>query len=254
MKKRTILHITYWMIVLLFLTLFFGHNWESYILAFYFSTFLLPIVIGTSYFFNWWLVPRSLLTGRYWHFALYFFYMLVVSLYAELLVALLSFILIANYKIEVMGLESISIFFLGATLYLIVFVTSFIRIILLLREKSRIVNSLQKEIKKKQKNTLLIRSNRKNNHIPLDELLYIESMNDYVKIITTRSQLTAREKITKLHTRLPAQFVRIHRSFLVNKDLIQSFSKSEVIVGGTTLPIGRTYKKSTLEILEDRDP
>lgn len=250
MKKRISLHIVYWMLVLLFLTLFFGAEWESYILAFYFSSLLLPIVIGTSYFFNLHLVPEYLLTGRYGHFALYFFYMLVVSLYFEMLVSLLSFVVIANYKVEAMALETISIFILGINLYLIVFITSFIRIALRFREESQLVSSLKIELEKKQKATLQIRAKRKNHQIPLDELLYIESLDDYIKVVTEKLELSARERITDLQSRLPDQFIRIHRSFVINKEKVQSYSRTQVLINGISIPISRTYKNSVIEALE----
>lgn len=254
MNKRISRHIAYWILILLFLTLFFGYKWDNHILAFYFSSLLLPIMIGTSYFFNLYLVPNYLLTGKYWNFTLYFIYMLVVSLYLEMLVSLLSFVLIANYKVDVMGLESISIFILGVNLYLIVFVTSFIRIVLQFREKSQMVNSLRSELEKKQKDSIQIRANRKNHHIPLDELLYIESLDDYVKLVLIKSEITTREKITKLHSKLPDKFLRIHRSFVVNKEKVQSYSKSQVMINDLSIPIGRTYKKSAVEALHGHKP
>ena len=250
MNSRIFRHIVYWLVILLFLTLYFGYKWENYILAFYFSSLLLPIVIGTSYFFNLYLVPKYLLTGKYGRFAIYFFYMLVVSLYLEMLVSLFSFVIIANYKVDVMGLESISIFILGMTLYLIVFVTSFIRIALPFKEKSQLVQSLQTEIEKNKTETILIRANRKNHQVPIDDLVYIESLDDYVKVVTSGDELNAREKISKLHSQLPDQFIRIHRSFVINKEKVQSYSKTQVSIHNITLPIGRTYKKEVMELLE----
>jgi hypothetical protein len=239
------------MAVLLFLTLFFGYNWQSHILAFYFSSLLLPVVIGTTYFFNLYLVPRYLLTGRYGLFALYFFYMLVVSLYLETLVSLLSLVILANYDVEVMGVQSMSILILGINLYLIVFATSFIRLVIQFRNKSQHIHFLETEIQKKEKPAFVIRADRKNHHIPPDDLLYIESLNDYVKVVTTGPALTAREKITRLHERLPAQFIRVHRSFVINKEKVESYTKTEVLMqGGTAIPIGRTYKQSAIEELE----
>jgi DNA-binding LytR/AlgR family response regulator len=176
--------------------------------------------------------------------------MLVVSLYLEMLVSLLSFAIIANYKVDVMGIDSLSIFILGINLYLIVFVTSFIRIVIQFREKAQLVHSLQSEIEKKQKSSIAILANRKNHHILLDELLYIESLDDYIKVVTNTSELKAREKISKLHSRLPDQFIRIHRSFIVNKENVQTYTKTHVIIQETSLPIGRTYKKEVFEILD----
>ena len=110
MNKRFALHIIYWGLILAFLTLFFGNIWESHILAFYFSSMLLPIVIGTTYFFNLYLVPKYLLKAKYRQFGLYFFYMLVVSLYLEMLVSLLAFVVLADMRVEAIKLEGMSIF------------------------------------------------------------------------------------------------------------------------------------------------
>jgi len=250
MSKRLILHSTYWLVILTFLVLFFGYRWDHYTLAFYFSSLLLPIVVGTSYFFNRYLVPRYLLSGKYGYFALYFFYLLVVSLYLEMLVALLSFALLANYRVDVMDLSTISIFILGVNLYLVVFVTSFIRIALQFRQKVQQVHKLSDEIKKKEKASIVIRADRKNHQIPFDELLYIESLGDYVKVVTYALELSAREKISKLHGRLPADFIRIHRSFVVNKTQVQSFTKTAVVMNsGVNLPISRTYKEEAVRAL-----
>ncbi|MFY0598232.1 MAG: LytTR family transcriptional regulator [Cyclobacteriaceae bacterium] len=247
---RIIWHIIYWILVLLFLTLFFGQNWENHILAFYFSCLLLPIVVGTTYFFNMYLVPRYLITGRYWTLALYSFYMLVVSLYIEVLVALLSFIVIANYKLAVMSVMSTSVFVLGVILYLIVFVTSFIRLVIQFRKKSQQLESLENAEKRNKKTSITIRADRKNQQVALEELLYIESLDDYVKLVTETRELMTREKISKLHSSLPRRFVRIHRSFVINMEKVSSYTHERVMMNETALPIGRTYKKASLEQLQ----
>ncbi|MUP45977.1 LytTR family transcriptional regulator [Gramella sp. BOM4] len=250
MKKRIARHIAYWALILVFLSIFFGFVWESNLLAFYFSCMLLPIVIGTTYFFNFYLVPKFLFKGKYRRFAIYFFYMLVVSLYLEMLVALLSFSIIAEASTQVIRLEGISIFILGITLYLIVFLSSFIRLMLQLKQNQQRVESLKTEIERNEQNSILVKMNRKNHQVPLAELLYIESLSDYVKLVTTRRELITRERITKLASSLPDNFIRVHRSFVVNKEKVKSFNTTEVVVNATSIPISRTYKKDALEQLE----
>jgi len=248
---RILWHIIYWTLVLLFLTVFFGQSWDSYRLAFYFSSLLLPIVMGTSYFFNLYLVPNYLLKGKYWTLALYSFYMLVVSLYLEILVALISYVVIANYQIELMRGMSSSIYVLGITLYLIVFITSFIRLMIRFRSKAHEVEMLEKEKLKNEQTTITIRVDRKNQQILLDELLYIESLDDQVKVVTDRSESITREKISQLQQNLPDRFIRVHRSFLVNREKIGSFNHEQLILGDTAIPIGRKYKKHVIEELKD---
>ena len=252
MKNHLGIHFIYWILVLVFLTVFFGFIWESKVLAFYFSSLLLPIVIGTTYFFNFFLVPKYLLKGKYRLFALYFFYMLVVSLYLEMLVALFSFLLLAETNAEIVKIQGISIFNLGITLYLIVFASSFIRILMLFKEKSKEVASLQTNKDRNEQESILVRADRKNQQILLSDLLYIESLSDYVKLVTTQREITTREKISSLDTSLPDNFIRVHRSFIINKDKVSSFSTTEVKINSISIPISRTYKKSALEVLEDQ--
>ncbi len=65
MKRKSsnpYLHVAYWMVVILTLTLVFGLSWGNNLAAFYFVSMLLPIVLGTSYFFNYILVPGYFMT------------------------------------------------------------------------------------------------------------------------------------------------------------------------------------------------
>ena len=238
------------MLVLLFLTLFFGQYWESFILAFYFSSLLLPIAMGTSYFFNVYLVPKYFLSGRYWTLALYTFYMLVVSLYLEMLVVLFSFAVIANYRLVTMSTVSTSIFVLGITLYLIVFITSFIRLLIQMRHKNKVIATLESERQKNKKASITIRAARKNMQIPFDDLLYLESLDDYVKVVTETAELMTREKISKLQADLPDRFVRIHRSYVINKEKVSSYTRMQVTINQTKLPIGRSFKEAAIEQLQ----
>lgn len=249
-KNRYILHVAFWVTILLFLTLFFGSSWKSYKLAFYFSGFLLPIVIITTYFFNFFLVPKYLLKERYWKFILYFIYLIIVSLYLEMLVALFSFVILAKTNIEVVNLEGISIFILGITLYLIVFATSFGRLVIQFQNKEKLLKTLKSKKEKNEQETITIRADRKNYLINLKELYYIESLNDYVKIVTYDDELITREKITNISEKLPDRFLRIHRSFVINLDYVTSFTTTSVQIKDQTLPITRTYKKEAVTELQ----
>lgn len=250
MKKSLLLQIVYWISILIVLTISFGFSWENHLLAFYFSVLLLPIVVVTTYFFNLFLVPKYLLTGRYGKFTLYFFYMLVVSLYFEMLVSFFSFVIIAETNTKVVDLEGISIFILGITLYLIVFVTSFIRLVIQFQKREKLLAKFKSDKERNEQPNILVRSDRKNHLVSLNELFYIESLNDYVKIVATDSEIITREKITSLSNKLPDRFIRIHRSFLVNSEKVTSFTNSEISIGNVTLPISRTYKKQATETLE----
>ena len=211
-------HIIFWVIITVILTLIFGNSWENYIQSFYFVSLLLPIVVGTSYFFNYFLVPGYLLTGRYFYFGVYLFYTIIVSLYLEMLVLTFSFIYLANFNFENMGSYASDSLILAIVLYLIVFTTSFILMVIQLYTNQNQIKLLIEEQEKNSNAFLLVRADRKNRQIEYNGLIYIESRGDYLIIKTdNEEEIITREKISHVIKRLPDHFVRIHRSFIVNR-------------------------------------
>lgn len=86
--------------------------------------------------------------------------------------------------------------------------------------------------------------------IYLDEILFIESLKDNVTIHTESKSYATHYQLGELEELLPKDnFLRIHRSFLVAVDKIESFSAAEVELAGRTLPIGRSHKEYVMERL-----
>jgi DNA-binding LytR/AlgR family response regulator len=97
---------------------------------------------------------------------------------------------------------------------------------------------------------LYFRADRKMVKVMVDEILYVESLKDYVRIVTAARQIVAKQTITSLEQMLPEDaFLRIHRSFIVARTRIDSFSPNHVEVAGKELPIGRHYKHDVERIL-----
>ena len=97
---------------------------------------------------------------------------------------------------------------------------------------------------------LVVRSNRKTVRLALKDILYIESLSDYVNIHIGDEVITSKERISNLEKKLEsAGFLRIHRSFLVATAKISAFSTDEVQIGQTALPISRSYKQAVKQFL-----
>lgn len=78
-----------------------------------------------------------------------------------------------------------------------------------------------------------------------DEILYIESLKDYVRIHTKDKRAVTKFQIGELEKHLnDSRFIRIHKSFIINSEKITSLSASEVELESFHIPIGRTYKNS----------
>lgn len=98
---------------------------------------------------------------------------------------------------------------------------------------------------------IFVRSDKKNVKIRIDEILYIESIKDYVKIICKTRTIISRILISELQSKLPAAlFLRIHRSYIICTQNIEAYSHTHIEVQGKELPIGRNYKHEVISTLQ----
>lgn len=94
-----------------------------------------------------------------------------------------------------------------------------------------------------QNNYIYIKVSGKLVKVPFSEILYAESLKDYMKIVTVNDRLITHLTMKSLVNLLPAAtFIRIHRSFIVNITLADSISRKEIILQGTSIPVGNNYK------------
>jgi DNA-binding LytR/AlgR family response regulator len=106
---------------------------------------------------------------------------------------------------------------------------------------SKIVSSHEEEI------FIYVRAERKMHKISVSEILFIESLDEYVKVHLKNKLIITRENISVLEQKLPAErFVRIHRSFLVSIKSITAIGSDGVETAGKILPFGRAFKQSAL--------
>ncbi|KQR66967.1 two-component system response regulator [Pedobacter sp. Leaf176] len=97
---------------------------------------------------------------------------------------------------------------------------------------------------------LYFRADRKMVKVMLNDILYIESLKDYVKIYTTKGQVITKYAISSLEAMLPASsFIRVHRSYLVSLKRIDSYTQDEINIEINTIPIGKLYRLQFLEAL-----
>lgn len=86
----------------------------------------------------------------------------------------------------------------------------------------------------------------------IDDILYIESWKDYVKIYLVNDQsLLVKQSITAMENLFSDQkFLRIHRSYIISIDNISGYNSTAVQLGKTEIPIGRFYKQTVMERLQ----
>lgn len=245
-------HILFWILAGTLLVVGFGNSYGNFVKSFYFVTFLLPVAMATSYFFNYYLVPKYLLKRKYVRFSIYTVYTLVVSLYLEMVVVTISFIVLANYNYNELDPMMTNIFVLGFAVYLIVLIKAFYLLFRRVKNNEFKVQQLMEEKEALKTEFITVRADRKNHQIKLEDIIYLESLSDYVKLHFNDQTLTTRETISSFEESLPETFIRIHRSYIVNQIHISKFNSTSVKVDETELPISRTYKSDVLAVLEGK--
>ncbi|HVV55496.1 MAG TPA: LytTR family DNA-binding domain-containing protein [Mucilaginibacter sp.] len=101
-------------------------------------------------------------------------------------------------------------------------------------------------------NYLIVKSDYKLNKIPFDAIQYIEGLGEYIKIYTPDKTHITLAAIKDMQQHLPAaDFVRIHKSYIVSVKNVISYNKTEVrLTGNIRLPIGRVFKNNVAEALK----
>jgi len=247
---KVLAHTLFWLLIVALLTLMFGNSYSNYVESFFFVSMFIPVIAGTTYFFNGYLVPRYLFEKKTAKFILYSCYLLVISLYLEMVVVMTALILLAHYRYNNMVPLATDIPVLAVVLYCVVFLYAFILLARQVIANQQKIRGFQMEKEKQQNTFLLVRAQRKINRILQDDIDYLESLGDYVKIYTSSSSpITTKEKISKLESVLPDSFLRIHRSYIVNSNKVFAYNKEQIQVKEASLPISRTYKKSVIDTL-----
>ena len=92
--------------------------------------------------------------------------------------------------------------------------------------------------------------NREMKKVFLKDILYIESLKDYVRIKTDKESLITYQRISYLEEKLPDdKFLRVHKSFIVAVDKITSLGSNSVKIKDKEIPVGRNYKMNVTKLI-----
>jgi DNA-binding LytR/AlgR family response regulator len=97
---------------------------------------------------------------------------------------------------------------------------------------------------------ILLRADRRNLKVRFDDILFVESLKDYVKVVTKDRAIVSKLSISAIEEFLPSRsFLRIHRSFIVSIGKIDSFKLELIQIGKYELPVSRSYRHEVEKIL-----
>lgn len=103
---------------------------------------------------------------------------------------------------------------------------------------------------KKNDPFVYFRADRKMVKVMLQDIIYIESMKDYVKVFTNTGTIITKQSISSVEAMLPEKkFIRTHRSFIISLDKIKSFTSELIEIDKTEIPIGKLYRNGVMKVL-----
>lgn len=95
---------------------------------------------------------------------------------------------------------------------------------------------------------LYLRIDRQTVKVDTDDINWIESIKDYIKVVTKQKIYVAKQKISVAEKLLPlGKFLRIHRSFIIPEARVEGYNPNYLLIAGTKIPIGRNYKQACME-------
>ena len=128
-SRFILLHMLFWVGVWFFYVYFFSYNANDTNYVTWFSSFLLPVTMVTTYFVVYYLIPNYLLSKKYWLFTLYCIYTLIISTYLILITIFASLVFLSNLNIKEMPPMSKNYIFILILVYLVVFIVSFVNLL-----------------------------------------------------------------------------------------------------------------------------
>lgn len=115
------------------------------------------------------------------------------------------------------------------------------------REPQKVDISPQKLQESPEEDFLYVNTNRKFVKVKFTEVLFIESLKDYIRIHLPDKSITTKEKISEFANILPDHFLRVHRSFIVNTRKVSAYSTHDIEIQEHEIPIGISYKQEVMK-------
>ncbi|MEJ5993513.1 LytTR family DNA-binding domain-containing protein [Pedobacter sp. Du54] len=101
---------------------------------------------------------------------------------------------------------------------------------------------------------IFVKTEHKIQKIQLDDILYIEGLKDYISIFTKSERVITLQNMKKMEETLPkGEFIRVHKSYIISLDKVESIERSRISITGKIIPIGDTYRDEFFKLIEGKN-
>lgn len=130
----------------------------------------------------------------------------------------------------------------------------FLKTINKITQKVYLQKGIQKEEDSSNESFIFLKVDKKLIKIKFEDILYVESLKDYIKVFTTSGNYLVHKSLTSITEELPdSNFIRIHRSYTIAIDKVKSVEGNLVEIATTKIPIGRKYVNHAKRIILNID-
>lgn len=101
---------------------------------------------------------------------------------------------------------------------------------------------------------IFVKTEHKIQKIELKDILYIEGLKDYISIFTKTERIITLQNMKKMEETLPkGHFIRVHKSYIIALDKIESIERSRISIQGKVIPIGDTYRDEFFRHIDNKN-
>lgn len=116
-------------------------------------------------------------------------------------------------------------------------------------ENSEVLSS-PTAVQPQQLDFIFVKTEYKIQKINLSDILYLEGLKDYVSIYTTNERILTLQTMKKMEEMLPSnRFVRVHKSYIVSLEKIETIERQRIFIGKNTIPVGDSFQKDFMKLI-----
>ena len=248
-------HLLYWVVFILLFTWIWGTYDQNYTRNLMVQLWSLPARLTLVYITLWVLVPRLFEKERYLLFAFSTFVLLVlvgVFIQRAVMLFIVEGVYLPYQSEKYFNLSELTNTCIDVGLAAVIPLgyTFFLYWRSSQHEIEKLSLLAHQEKSTKQEQVIHIKAGSVNYRLNTSDIQYIESLRNYLLIKTTHQELIPYGSISEMEARLEGtSFLRVHRSYIVNLEHLNSYTHTSVEVEGKEIPIGRKYKSQLLERL-----
>lgn len=101
---------------------------------------------------------------------------------------------------------------------------------------------------------IFVKTEHKIQKVYLNDILFIEGLKDYISIFTPAERIITLQNMKKMEDALPEKhFIRVHKSYIVSINKIDSIERSRIFIGDKVIPVGDTYREDFFKIVDGKN-